>query len=87
MLSWVLGIVRIFPGCSAFFDWSFFLRSLNLESGGREEHANSEHYQSCHVVPQSAAYYNYQVKNKWVNIHSDIFTVQVEGSQVVFKVI
>ena len=83
--EWI-GIVHIFPGCSSFFEWPFFLRSLNLESGGKEEHGNSEHYQSCHVVPQSAPYYNYQVKNNWVDIHSDIFTVEIEGSQVVLKV-
>lgn len=75
----------LFDSCSSFFEWPFFLRSLNLESGGKEEHGNLERYQSCHVVPQSAGYYNYQVKNNWVDIHSDIFTVEIEGSQVVFK--
>ena len=44
-------------------------------------------YQSCHVVPGSAAYYNYQLENKWVGINPEMFKVEKTQSNLVFKVL
>ncbi|XP_078343073.1 uncharacterized protein LOC144628838 [Oculina patagonica] len=74
----------LFKSCSSFFEWPFFLRSLDLEREGYKK-GNIEDYHSCHVAQQSAAYYNFQVQNKWVDIHGDIFNIAIEGNQTVFK--
>ncbi|XP_022809074.1 uncharacterized protein LOC111346051 isoform X2 [Stylophora pistillata] len=71
--------------CSRFFEWDFFLKSLNLANKGQVNIPPDDSYQSCQVVPGSAAYYNYQLENKWVGINADIFSVDEEQGNQVFK--
>ena len=62
--------------CSRFFEWDFFLKSLNLANEGQVNIISANIYQSCQVVPRSAAYYNYQLENKWVGINLEMFKVE-----------
>lgn len=75
-----------FSVCSLFFEWDFFLKSLNLANQGQEKIASTKIYQSCQVVPESAAYYNYQLENKWVRINPEMFKVEKTQRKLVFKV-
>ncbi|XP_022809080.1 uncharacterized protein LOC111346052 [Stylophora pistillata] len=71
--------------CSLFFEWPFFLKSLNLASGGKENINSANIYQSCQVDTGSAGYYNYQLENKWMGINQDIFKVVDVQGELVFK--
>lgn len=71
--------------CSRFFEWPFFLKSLNLASGGQENINSANIYQSCQVDAESAGYYNYQLENKWMGINQDIFKVVDVQGELVFK--
>lgn len=75
-----------FPVCSRFFEWPFFLKSLNLAKEGHVNINSADSYQSCQVVPGSAAYYKYQLGNKWMAINQDIFKVEEVQGKLVFKV-
>ena len=72
--------------CSRFFEWPFFLKSLNLAKEGHVNINSADSYQSCQVVPGSAAYYKYQLGNKWMAINQDIFKVEEVQGKLVFKV-
>ena len=75
-----------FAVCSRFFEWPFFLKSLNLAKEGHVNINSADSYQSCQVVPGSAAYYKYQLGNKWMAINQDIFKVEEVQGKLVFKV-
>ena len=76
-----------FAVCSRFFEWDFFLKSLNLANEGQVNIVSANTYQSCRVVPGSAAYYNYQLENKWLGINSEMFKVGKTQSNLVLKVL
>ena len=76
-----------FAVCSHFFEWDFFLKSLNLANEGQVNIVSANTYQSCQVVSGSAAYYNYQLENKWVGINPEMFKVEKTQSNLVFKVL
>ena len=76
-----------FAVCSRFFEWDFFLKSLNLANEGQVNIVSANTYQSCRVVPGSAAYYNYQLENKWLGINSEMFKVEKTQSNLVLKVL
>ena len=82
-LNWIF----FFAVCSRFFEWDFFLKSLNLANERQVNIVSANTYQSCHVVPGSAAYYNYQLENKWVGINPEMFKVEKTQSNLVFKVL
>lgn len=73
--------------CSRFFEWDFFLKSLNLANEGQVNIISANTYQSCQVVPGSAAYYNYQLENKWVGINLEMFKVEKTQNKLFFKVL
>ena len=79
--------IFFFSVCSRFFEWDFFLQSLNLANKGQVNIVSDDSYQSCQVVPGGAAYYDYQLENKWVGINADIFSVEKKQSNQVFKVL
>ena len=79
-------LLFFFPVCSRFFEWPFFLKSLNLAKEGHVNINSADSYQSCQVVPGSAAYYKYQLGNKWIAINQDIFKVEEVQGKLVFKV-
>ena len=73
--------------CSRFFEWDLFQKSLNLANEGQENIVPAITYQSCQVVPGSAAYYNYQLEHKWVGINAEMFKMEKTQSNLVFKVL
>ena len=82
-LNWTLFLAV----CSRFFEWDFFLKSLNLANEGQVNIISANIYQSCQVVPGSAAYYNYQLENKWVGINLEMFKVEKTQNKLFFKVL
>ena len=82
-LNWTLFLAV----CSCFFEWDFFLKSLNLANEGQVNIISANIYQSCQVVPGSAAYYNYQLENKWVGINLEMFKVEKTQNKLFFKVL
>ena len=82
-LNWTLFLAV----CSRFFEWDFFLNSLNLANEGQVNIISANIYQSCQVVPGSAAYYNYQLENKWVGINLEMFKVEKTQNKLFFKVL
>lgn len=73
--------------CSCFFEWPFFLKSLDLSNEGGVEIGSDVNYQACQVVPGRTAYLDYQLENKWARVYPEIFKVERVQGKLVFKVL
>ncbi|CAH3046396.1 unnamed protein product [Pocillopora meandrina] len=75
----------LFGICSRFFEWPFFLKSLDLSNEGGVEIGSDVNYQACQVVPGRTAYLDYQLENKWARVYPEIFKVERVQGKLVFK--
>lgn len=87
--KWLIKIfwVAFLTVCSRFFEWPFFLKSLDLSNEGGVEIGSAVNYQACQVVPGRTAYLDYQLENKWARVYPEIFKVERAQGKLVFKVL
>ena len=86
--KWLIKLfwVAFLAVCSRFFEWPFFLKSLDLSNEGGVEIGSDVNYQACQVVPGRTAYLDYQLENKWARVYPEIFKVERVQGKLVFKV-
>lgn len=86
--KWLIKLfwVAFLAVCSRFFEWPFFLKSLDLSNEGGVEIGSDVNYQACQVVPGRTAYLDYQLENKWARVYPEILKVERVQGKLIFKV-